>query len=126
MFVLYQEYEAAIAQIIRLLARSKLQVTRTFDLKSACADRPGGICPHHGTAPCTCQMTVLLIYDQNDESGAPVGLTVHGCDGQTWLSGVDIPQQQADPQLETRIIGALMSECTYSEQQGYAPSIDIT
>ncbi len=115
MFVLYQDYEAAIAQIMQLLARSNLQVERTFDLKSACADHPGGVCPHHGTAPCNCQMTVLLIYRANNESAVPIGLTVHGCDGQTWLSIVDIPEQQPDPQLEATIIQALAHEYAHSE-----------
>ncbi len=105
MFVLSQTYEAAITQLTQRLGEAGLRVLRTFDLQSACADQPGGICPHHGTAPCNCQMTVLLVYARD---GLPVSLVVHGCDGQTWLSVEDVPQQITDPSLEATIMQALV------------------
>ncbi len=104
MLALRQEYEAMIAQVTRFLVGADLRVVRTFDLKAACAEQPGGVCPHHGTAPCNCQLSVLLVYSQASD---PITLTVHQCDGQTWLSLVDGPQQRADPLLEARILQAL-------------------
>ncbi len=104
MFVLSQAYETAITQLTHHLGEAGLHVLRTFDLKSACADQPGGICPHHGTAPCNCQMTILLIYAHD---GLPVSLAVHGCDGQTWLSVEDGPQQPSDSHLAAALMQAL-------------------
>ncbi len=104
MLALHREYEATVAQITQYLCEADLRVVRTFDLKAACAEHPGGVCPHHGTAPCNCQLSVLLVYGQ---AANPITLTVHHCDGQTWLSLVNGPQQQADPLLETRIVQAL-------------------
>ena len=104
MLIWRQGYEAAIGQAIRLLSNAGLEVVRTFDLQSACADQPGGVCPHHGTAPCNCQLAVLLVYGQAE---APAALLAHSCDGQTWFSVVDGPLQRADPQLESAIERAM-------------------
>ncbi len=100
MLVMRQEYEAPIAQITQILTGTNLQVVRTFDLKSACTAQPGGICPHHGTAPCNCQLSVLLVYGQAD---GPVTLTIRQCDGQTSLRIADSPQGQVDPQFVAAI-----------------------
>jgi hypothetical protein len=104
MLIVRQGYEEAIAQAVRLLANAGLEVVRTFDLQSACADQPGGVCPHHGTAPCNCQLAVLLVYGQAE---APAALVAHSCDGQTWFSVVTGPLQRADPQLESAIERAM-------------------
>ncbi len=104
MLIVRQRYEEAIAQATQLLIEAGLQVVRTFDLRSACADQPGGVCPHHGTAPCNCQLAVLLVYGQAE---TPAALMVHSCDDQTWFSVVNVPQQRADPQLESTIVQAM-------------------
>ncbi len=103
MLVWRQEYERAITQATQRLARAGMEVVRTFDLKSACAD-PSGVCPHHGTAPCNCQMAILLVYGAASQ---PATLMVHGCDEQTSFSLVDVPQQPTDPETEMAILRAI-------------------
>ena len=96
--------EEATAQATLLLSSAGLQVVRSFDLRSARVAHAECTCPHHGTAECTCQFVVLLVYGQG---GAPVTLVAHGHDGQTWLSLVDTPQQPADMKLAAKIAQAL-------------------
>ena len=96
--------EEATTQAAQLLSGAGLQVVRSFDLRSARAAHAECTCPHHGTAQCTCQFVVLLVYGQG---GAPMSLVVHGHDGQTWLSLVDTPQQPADMKLAAKIAQAL-------------------
>ncbi len=96
--------EVATTQAAQILSSAGLQVVRSFDLRSARAAHAECTCPHHGTAQCTCQFVVLLVYGQG---GAPVTLVAHGHDGQTSLSLVDTPQQPADMKLATKIAQAL-------------------
>ncbi len=46
------------------LAEHGYRVQPSFDLDRACAaeDDPAGVCPHHGTARCTCRLVTLLVY----------------------------------------------------------------
>jgi hypothetical protein len=96
--------DEATTQAAQLLSGAGLQVVRSFDLRSARMAHAECTCPHHGTAQCTCQFVVLLVYGQG---GAPMSLVVHGHDGQTWLSLVDTPQQPADMKLAAKIAQAL-------------------
>ena len=96
--------DEATAQAVRLLSSVGLQAVRSFDLRSARMAHAECTCPHHGTAQCTCQFVVLLVYGQG---GAPMSLVVHGHDRQTWLSLVDTPQQPADMRLAAKIAQAL-------------------
>ena len=96
--------EEATTQATQLLSSAGLQVVRSFDLRSARMAHAECTCPHHGTAECTCQFVVLLVYAQG---GAPMSLVVHGHDGQAWLSFVDTPQQPADMKLAAKIAQAL-------------------
>ena len=89
---------------VQLLSSVGLQVVRSFDLRSARMAHAECTCPHHGTAQCTCQFVVLLVYGR---SGTPVTLVVHGHDEQTGLSLVDTPQQPADMRLAAEIAQAL-------------------
>ncbi len=91
----------------QLLSEANLRVMCSFDLRSARGGHTGWMCPRHGTAECTCQMVVLLVYGL---SGTPVTLVVHGQDEQTWFSLVDIPQQPADPKLRNQIAQVLVPE----------------
>ncbi len=99
--------EDATARAAQLLSEANLRVMRSFDLRSARATHTGCTCPHHGTAQCTCQMVVLLVYGP---VGAPVTLVAHGQDEQIWFSLVDIPQQPADLQLRNEIAQVLVPE----------------
>src|SRR5512136_525982 len=79
--ILQADCEEAATQAVQLLSSAGLRVMRSFDLRSARADHAECTCPHHGTAECTCQFIVFLVYGQ---SGAPVTLVAHGHEGQTW------------------------------------------
>ena len=59
--------------------RRGLRVVRSFDLRSALAGHSDCDCPYHGTARCTCQFAVLLVYGK---TGAPVVVTIHSHDAQ--------------------------------------------
>ena len=96
--------EEATTQTVQLLSGAGLQVVRSFDLHSARMAHAECTCPHHGTAQCTCQFVVFLVYGQG---GAPMSLVAHGHDGQTCLSLVDTPQQPADMKLAAKIAQAL-------------------
>lgn len=96
--------DEATTRAAQLLTGAGLRAVRSFDLRSARLTHAECACPHHGTAKCTCQFVVFLVYGQG---GQPVTLIAHGHDGQTWLSLVDIPQQPADMKLAAKIAQAL-------------------
>lgn len=100
-------YEETIAQVIALIKSAHLDVLRTFDLKSACACGPDNVCPHHGVAPCDCQLTVLLVYGSHD---GPVMLSGHACDGRIWFSLGNTPPPQMEPSLQTAIMRIMRDE----------------
>lgn len=81
-----QASEQVIPNLLGALQRQALQVIVTFDLQLARADHATCNCPHHGTERCTCQYAVLLVYDPKQGYGAYRTITIHGRDGQVWLS----------------------------------------
>lgn len=65
---------------------SGVRVVRSFDLQTArqgLLDSSSCPCPHHGTAQCTCQYLVYLIYADGTE---PTTVVVHGFDDHTEIS----------------------------------------
>lgn len=101
---LEMDCEAVILLIGRRLSRLGIRVVRSFDLQSACASFPDLTCPHHGNAPCDCQMVVLLVYAQ---TGAPASIVVHSHRSQTEVGLVDSPDQKPNPELVESIRMAL-------------------
>jgi len=97
------ECEAAVAQIIRRLKTEGLQVIRSFDLKTARMAHTECTCPHHGTDQCDCQMVVLLVYEG---TGQPITMVAHGFEGETHLSVVVSPPQDANSLLVSAILQA--------------------
>lgn len=75
--------ETVVAQLKDCLGRAGVRVVQTFDLTSARIGLEGCSCPNHGTSQCNCQLIVLFLYQGQ---AAPLALTLHGNDGQTWLS----------------------------------------
>ena len=67
--------ELAARAATEVMTRQGLLVVRSFDLRTARGARDGCACPYHGTAECTCQYVVLLVYGEAD---APATLTIHG------------------------------------------------
>lgn len=99
--------DEATAQALTLLSQAGLSVVRSFDLRSARSAHTVCTCPHHGTAECTCQYIVLLVYARE---GAPITLVVHGQNGRTEFSFVDNPQQHADPWLLAQIAATVTAD----------------
>ncbi len=102
--------DEATAQAIALLAGSGLRTIRSFDLQSARSAQGDCTCPHHGTAQCTCQFVVLLVYGP---TGAPITLVAHGQDDYTWFSLVDTPLQPADYKLRAKITQIFLPDNFY-------------
>ncbi len=103
--------ETAAQAATEALTRRGFRVVRSFDLRSAMAthaDREASPwdceCPHHGTAQCTCQFVVLLVYG---ESGAPVVMTAHSRDAQAQAQIVHDANTQLDPRLVEQVMAAL-------------------
>jgi hypothetical protein len=97
----------AVPWAIHKLEMAGFQAVRTFDLQAARLAHLDCACPHHGTAQCTCQMIVLLVY----KGDAPPGtLVVHGSDETSSFFLVSTPQQSIGPNLEKSIQDALNLE----------------
>jgi len=110
--------ETAADVVTAALARRGLRVVRTFDLRSALAAHAGHEassadcdCPYHGTARCTCQFVVLLVYGEAD---APVVVNAHSRDAQTWVQVVRPSRgilgsatTRPDPRLAEQVAAAL-------------------
>lgn len=79
-----------------------LQVVRSFDLLGPGSDACR--CPQHGTPPCTCQYSVLLVYPP---AGPPAVVTVHAYEGRTRLEIIIDPNALPDPGLVGRILASL-------------------
>jgi hypothetical protein len=90
--------------IRRALQTAGFWVEQSFDLRSALALVPHGICPHHGTALCDCQYNVLLVYGS---AQTPASLIVHGHDHQCWIALADNPNGRETTRLAAEIIQAL-------------------
>ncbi len=94
------------------LTRRGLHVVRSFDLRSALTPHVNCDCPHHGTAQCTCQFVVLLIYgDPSTSSGrvatAPLVLTLHSHDDRASAQIVRDAANAPDPHLAEQVMAAL-------------------
>ena len=88
--------EAVIFRLSKQLEDLGLRVVRSFDLKSACASYPDMICPHHGDAPCDCQMVILLVYGAET---TPASVVLHSYRGNTDIELVDTPENRSDKRL---------------------------
>jgi hypothetical protein len=94
----------SVAAIRRELGRAGFRVEQSFDLRSALTLVPNCPCPHHGTARCDCQYTVLLIYGP---APTPVTLVVHGHDHRCWIGLADDPEGRDAPALAADILHTL-------------------
>ena len=112
--------EAAARTATAALIRCGLHVVRSFDLRSALTPRVNCDCPHHGTAQCTCQFVVLLVYGdpstsfdfaQDRRSGqvaaAPLVLTLHSHGDRTSAQIVRDAASLPDPRLAEQVMAAL-------------------
>lgn len=104
---LTQPLNEVLAWTTQQLKASGLDVEQTFDLQVARLSHTGCPCPHHGTDKCSCQMIVLLI--RNKGSG-PHTLILHGNDGQTNLSIINLSGKRSSLTLDTMISSALFPQ----------------
>jgi hypothetical protein len=120
-----QASEQVIPNLLGALQRQALQVIVTFDLQLARADHATCDCPHHGTERCTCQYAVLLVYDSKQGYGSYRTITVHGRDGQVWLSLLKKSASSAKvapayETLETKLLDILLGLVAPSQIDGTA------
>ena len=101
---LTQPFTDVYAWITQQLIKVGLHVEQTFDLQVARVSHAGCSCPYHGTEQCSCQMVVLLVRSQEKD---PLTLIVHGNDGQTNLSIVNLTGRHCNPNLDATVRLAL-------------------
>jgi hypothetical protein len=111
------------ASIRQVLHDAGFRIEQSFDLRSALALIPNCTCPHHGTALCDCQYSVMLVY--GPDSSVPITLVTHGRDEQCWLALADPPDGRAASGLEAEIVQALAVACliTLNEAGDATPSV---
>ena len=108
--------------VIAVLTRRGLAVIRSFDLRSALAAHANCECPHHGTAQCTCQFIVLLVYGNAPQ---PVTLTIHCRDSRTEAQIAHDAAPQPDPQLAEIVMRAL-AEVAVTLHAAPVPAAEVT
>ena len=113
--------EAAARTATAALTRRGLHVVRSFDLRSALTPHVNCDCPHHGTAQCTCQFVVLLIYG---EAAAPLVLTLHSHDERTSAQIVRDAANAPDPYLAEQVMAALMEAALTAPTQNALASVE--
>jgi hypothetical protein len=105
--------ETAAQAATAALTRHGYRVVRSFDLRSALTTHADCECPYHGTAQCTCQFVVLLVYS---EAGDPVVVTAHSRDTLACVQIVrpaggtcgDDATTRSDPRLADKVMPALV------------------
>ncbi|HUF39377.1 MAG TPA: hypothetical protein VMN57_12705 [Anaerolineales bacterium] len=102
--IYYSDGETVIRQAAESLEAAGLRVFKTFDLRSACASFTDNNCPHHGSAPCDCQLVVLLIYGPDDP---PISLVLHSHRGLTELQWDEAPESRPNPAGQAFIVQVL-------------------
>jgi hypothetical protein len=106
--------EQVIPELVNALQHQGWRAVISFDLQLARAGQPECPCPHHGTARCTCQYAVLLVYAPQQTQTGQRTITAHGRDGKVWLSLLENPAPPAgvspteDPG-ETELLEVLLS-----------------
>ncbi|UCC50763.1 MAG: hypothetical protein JSV68_16860 [Anaerolineaceae bacterium] len=94
----------AVTMVKDALDETGLRVLMSFDSQLTRVATVSGVCPHHGTDACDCQIVILLVYDVD---GRPATVLAHGQDGETWISMVMPPGQRPAARLEKKIRQAL-------------------
>jgi hypothetical protein len=100
-------WQAVLQQLVRTLRERRFQAQRTFDLQLARRLLTTGEaepCPHHGTAPCTCQYLVLQIRSADGTSSAVV---IHGHDRTTTISFLRGTGEEARQDMASAMYEAL-------------------
>jgi hypothetical protein len=105
LFSLKADSESVLAFLTTAFNDAGVQVMRSFDLQAARSAHTQCTCPHHGSDQCSCQMIVLLVYD-NELS--PVTLVVHGKDDVTHLGLIS-----GSPRVDTQWLEAFLGRALH-------------
>ena len=98
--------EAAVRALSEALAARNLTMLRSFDLQLALTAHEDCACPYHGTAHCTCQYVILLVY--GDAGEPPVVLSAHSFAAQTDIRIVQTAGWQGSAELQESVNAALL------------------
>ena len=93
------------------LTHAGLRVIPTFDLQIARLGHSDCPCPNHGTEQCSCQLVILLVYDERE---GPATLVIHGQDDKAWLSMVTPIHQRSGQSLEILVRDMLFAQLSDS------------
>lgn len=86
--IYFSEGETILRLVTENLEEAGLHVVKSFDLRSACGSLNGNVCSHHGTAPCDCQLVVMLLFGLG---ARPLSLILHSHQGQTEMQWDEAP-----------------------------------
>ncbi len=103
-----------IVQIAEKLRAAGFRVDQSFNLQLASQMNANCKCPYHGTSNCTCQVTVLLVYDA--ARNPPLTLLIHGYESQCLILILDNPA--TNPDLQANVLESLF-------QLDFAPETDM-
>lgn len=92
-----------IGWLTNLLQDAGLQLSPSFNFRTALPKDISCNCPHHANN-CDCDLTVLLVYGSEPE---PATLVAHSHNGRTWLSLVDNDVDRPSSMLRLQIKSAL-------------------
>ena len=111
LFTLHQECSCVEQKLTRSFDAVGIRFIRSFDLKMAQSAKNVFSCPVHTTAPCTCQLVILLVYPQNC---SPLGLILEGRDAETLIyleTNSESADQSVDPLFSEVVLRALFQDC---------------
>ena len=92
-----------IGWLTNLLQDAGLQLSPSFNFRTALPEDISCNCPHHADN-CDCDLTVLLVYGSDPH---PATLLAHRHNGRTWLSLVDNEEERPTATLKLQIKSAL-------------------
>lgn len=106
LFLLNEDCQVLTKLVIEQVRAVGVQTVCSFDLEAVRSSSSGFCCPTHGTAHCTCQLVILLIFGTIT---GPLTMTMEGVDHQTWVylePGQGVIEEQVDPSLITALFQA--------------------
>ncbi|MBZ0309179.1 MAG: hypothetical protein K8I82_24150 [Anaerolineae bacterium] len=88
----------AVRQVTETLRAAGFRVNQFFNLQVASRMHSTCDCPYHGTARCTCQVAVLLVYATGGRT--PLTLLIHGHEDQSLIIFTDSLPTDLDLQAD--------------------------
>lgn len=98
--------DEALALVALQFVANGLYVAKSFEIDSSCAPITEQICPHRGTGPCECRLSVLQVHDE--ETGS-LHLVLHGYEEKTEFF-IDPQESSGCTDFEYRVKRLLLEE----------------